>query len=84
MSLERNVTDFYSNCNSIEMPFDDTYRHTFINSKYYDNNELKVGLSPSSKVCVICFTESPLKMMKNVFYFYLKALFVLNIFKFLS
>ena len=29
-------------------------------------------------------TESPLKMMKNVFYFNLKALFVLKVFKFLS
>ena len=29
-------------------------------------------------------TESPLKMMKNVFYFILKAHSVLNIFKFLS
>ena len=29
-------------------------------------------------------TESPLKMMKNTFYSILKALFVLNIFKFLS
>ena len=29
-------------------------------------------------------TESPLKMVKNVFYFTLKALFVLKIFKFLS
>ena len=29
-------------------------------------------------------TESPLKMMKNTFYFTLKALFVLKIFKFLS
>ena len=29
-------------------------------------------------------TGSPLKMMKNVFYFILKALFVLKIFKFLS
>ena len=28
--------------------------------------------------------ESPLKMMKNVFYFTSKALFVLKIFKFLS
>ena len=27
-----------------------------------------------------CFDESPLKMMKNVFYFILKALFVLRIF----
>ena len=29
-------------------------------------------------------TESPLKMMKNAFYFTLKALFILKIFKFLS
>ena len=29
-------------------------------------------------------TETPLKMMKNAFYFTLKTLFVLNIFKFLS
>ena len=29
-------------------------------------------------------TESPLKMMKNVFYFISKALFVLKIFEFLS
>ena len=29
-------------------------------------------------------TESPLKMMKNAFYFTLKALFGLKIFKFLS
>ena len=35
------------------------------------------------KNCVICFNESPLKIMKNVF-FILKALSVLKIFKFLS
>ena len=29
-------------------------------------------------------TETPLKMMENAFYFTLKALFVLKIFKFLS
>ena len=43
----------------------------------------KVGLSPSKKVCVVCLTESPMKMMKNIFYFILKAFFVLNISKFL-
>ena len=32
---------------------------------------------------IICFNESPLKMMKNVFYFILKALFVLKIFTFI-
>ena len=43
----------------------------------------KVELS-SSKNCFICFNESPLKLMKNVFYFTVKALFVLKKFKFLS
>ena len=33
-------TNFYNNCNSIEMPFDDNNHHTFINSKYYNINEL--------------------------------------------
>ena len=35
-------------------------------------------------ICVARFIESPLKMMKNAFYFILKAFFVLKIFKFLS
>ena len=43
-----------------------------------------VGLSPSKKIYVICLTESALKMIKNAFYFVLKALFVLKIFEFLS
>ena len=43
---------------------------------------LTVGLSPSKKICFICFNENLLKLMKNVFYFILKALFVLKIFKF--
>ena len=36
------------------------------------------------KNCVICLIDSPLKMMKNVFYFILKAIFVLKILKLLS
>ena len=36
------------------------------------------------KFFFICFNDSPSKMMKNAFYFILKALFVLKIFKFLS
>ena len=44
---------------------------------------LKVGLSPSKRIYVIYFIDSPLKLMKNTFYFILKALFVLKIFKFL-
>ena len=43
----------------------------------------KVGLLHFKKICVICFIEIPLKMMKNVFYFILKAFFVLKIFTFL-
>ena len=45
---------------------------------------VKVGLSPSKKKCFICFSGSTSKMMKNAFYFLLKAFFVLKIFKFLS
>ena len=36
------------------------------------------------KILSICFNERPLKMMKNAFYFFLKALLVVEIFKFLS
>ena len=42
----------------------------------------KIGLSPSKKF-FIYFYDSPSKMTKNVFYFILKALVVLKIFKFL-
>ena len=44
---------------------------------------LTVGLSPSKEFCFIYFKESPLNMVKNVFYFILKALFILKILKFL-
>ena len=47
-------------------------------------NDLKDGLSSSEKILLICFNESSLKMMKNAFYFILKALFILKIFKFLA
>ena len=48
-----------------------------------DKITFKVRPSPSKKI-VICFIESPLKMNDDFFYFILKALFVLKIFKFLS
>ena len=38
----------------------------------------------TSPFCLDTNTESPLKITKNAFYFTLKALFVLEIFKFLS
>ena len=47
-------------------------------------SNLKSDSHLPKKICVICFIESPLKMIKNTFYFMLKALFVLEIFKFLS
>ena len=36
------------------------------------------------QICFICIYESPLKMMRNAFYFILKAFFVHKIFNFLS
>ena len=46
-----------------------------------DQNLIKGALSGLRQFLAI---ESPLKMMKNAFYFTSKALFVLKIFKFLS
>ena len=48
------------------------------------SNMLETERSPSKKFCVICFIESPLKVMKNVFFFISKALFVHKIYLFLS
>ena len=47
-------------------------------------NDLKSASHFPQKICIICFIESLLKVMKNTFYFIIKALFVLKIFKFLS
>ena len=46
--------------------------------------KLKLDSHLPKKVCFICYNDSPSKMMKNAFYFILKALLVLKIFKFLS
>ena len=46
--------------------------------------DVKAGLSHlPNKIIFICFNENPLKMMKNAFYFIVKAFFVLKIFNFL-
>ena len=45
---------------------------------------LKSDSHPPKKICVICFNDTTLKMVKNAFYSILKALFDLMIFKFLS
>ena len=47
------------------------------------NNEVNDFKDALSDLRQFLATESPLKMMKNAFYFTLKALFVLKIFKFL-
>ena len=44
-----------------------------LNTSY--KKDLKVGLLPSRKKCVICFIESPLQVMKN-------AYFILELFSF--
>ena len=44
----------------------------------------KVRHSSPRKNCFICFNESPLRMMKNAFYFIFKPLLVLKTFNFLS
>ena len=46
--------------------------------------DIRVGLSPFKKHFFICFNDNPSKIMKNAFYFILKALFVLKIFKYMS
>ena len=42
-----------------------------------NKDNLKSDSHPS-KVVFICFNKNPLRMLKNVFYFILKALFVLK------
>ena len=47
-------------------------------------NSPKIGLSAPSKKLFYLLQGKPFKMMKNAFYFILKARYVLKIFKFLS
>ena len=42
--------------------------------KLKSQQTIKVGLSTSKKICVICFIESPLKFMKNASYFILNTI----------
>ena len=37
-----NKSDFYNNCNSTEIYFDDDNHHILINSKYFNINEMNV------------------------------------------
>ena len=84
--IEGNIIEFLdSNLTVVDIP----KIVSLVNiEKYLRGNNLpdlliKVGLSPSKKSFFICFNDSPSKMMKNAFYFILKALFLLKIFKFL-
>ena len=56
--------------------------YCFFYLKQSSDVSFKIGLSSSKKSCVICFIENLLKMMKNVFYFILKAHFVRKIYLF--
>ena len=59
----------------------------WLNEVLYDGKAASKCLKSGShlpKKYFICFNESPLKMMKNAFYFILKVFFVFKIFKFLS
>ena len=51
---------------------------------FLEFTKLKVGLSPSKKISFYLLQWKPFKNDENSFYFILKALFVLKIFKFLS
>ena len=59
----------------------------FEHSIEFDMNNASVSLKSDShlpkKFISICFNESPSKVMKNAFYFTLKALFALKKFNFL-
>ena len=65
-----------------------SFEHEFLFASLKDQEiqkeAFKGRLSPFKKSCFICFNENPLKMMKNTFYFILKALFVVKILKYLS
>ena len=52
--------------------------------KRYIFSSITVGLSPSKKNIFFALMIAPSKMIKNAFYFILKVIFVLKIFKFLS
>ena len=61
-----------SRCRNLKEPLFKVYPFSYESDIMFQ--KFKVGLSPSKKISVICFIESPSKMMKNAFYFNLKAL----------
>ena len=73
---------------SINYFFSPALRYTdwrcFIQALYKIDQKIKVGLSATKIFFYFCFNDSSSKMIKNAFYFILKAYFVLKIFKCLS
>ena len=55
----------------------------YCQNQFLEFESFKFGLSPSKKSVLIYLNECSQKVMKNVFYFFLKALSVLKLFTFL-
>ena len=68
-----------ANKSSFSLPFPEKWRWQIIDEQWKlfwtiicevakaGQKLIKIGLSPSKKICFIYFNESPLKVMKNVF-----------------
>ena len=84
--IVRKKSEVEKSLNMYTFPLIFFWRHNFWvswwNIKYLGS--LKSDSNLQKNICFICFNESPLEMVKNAFYFILKALFVLKVFKFLS
>ena len=82
-NLQILVTEIFKTKNGLNpVIIEDVFK--FKNLTYNFRNAEALNRSNVSSVKYGTETESPLKMMKNAFYFTSKAIFVLNIFKFLS
>ena len=83
-------TEYTTKINKIKKKITDHNHHKYITAPEFDKltseNFAAILKSDSNlpKKITICFNDNLSKMMKSVFYFILKALFLLKIFKFLS
>ena len=68
--------------NTLKLFADSAFISLLLKKAFY--SFLKSDPHLPKRFCLIYLIESPLEIMKNSFYFILKALFVLKIFKFLS
>ena len=55
------VSDFYSNCNSVEVPFKDDDHRVLFNSKYSNNNELNALKPKQNNFDIIHLSTASLK-----------------------